>query len=49
MIKQTDDYDCHIPNGTAAHLNHTSAKNVVSRDVNDVTKVVCFLNYQPMS
>ena len=44
--KQTDNYDCHIPNGIAAHLNHTSAKNAVSCDANDITKVVGFLNHR---
>ena len=46
--KQTDDHDCHTPNGPiVGYLNHTSTQNAVSRDVNDVTKVVGFWNPPP--
>ena len=46
-VKQTNDHHCNIPNGIAGHLAHTSAKNAVSRDANNITKVVGFLNHHP--
>ena len=45
--QQLDSYNCHIPNGIAAHMQGMISKNAVGRDANESDKVVGFISHKP--